>query len=78
MLDARQEVTLCGGVAPQLVRDDDAWGVLQALQQLVKETLGGVRIAPALHKDIEHVTVRIYCAPEILQLASEADEHFVQ
>jgi len=34
MLDARQEVTLCGGVAPQLVRDDDAWVYCKSFSSL--------------------------------------------
>jgi len=51
--------------------------VLQALQQLAKEPRGRLGIAPALDQDVEHVAVLIHRAPEMVQLAADADEHLV-
>src|SRR4051812_35756049 len=77
VLYARQNVTLGSGVALELVGDDDPRGVLQALQQLAKEALGGFGVAPALHQDVEHVPVLIDRTPEIMQLATDAEKHLV-
>jgi len=72
-----QDLPLCGGVAAQLVRDDHARHLPQTAQQLAKETLGGLCIAPALDEDVEHVAVLVDRAPEIMRLALDADEHLV-
>src|SRR3984885_5113925 len=77
MLDTRQDLTLRSSVAPQLVRYDHARHILQTYQQLSEEPLGRFATAPALHEDIEHIPILIHRAPEIVQLAANADEHLV-
>src|SRR4051794_28801617 len=72
MLDAGQDVALCGAVAAQLVGHDHPRNVLQAAQQLAEEPLGSPGIAPALHEDVEHVAMLVHSPPEIMQLAPDA------
>ncbi len=78
VLHAWQDLALRGGVAPELVSDDYTRDVLQALQQLAKESLGCLGAAPALDEDVEHVAVLIGRAQEVMQLAPDADEHLIQ
>jgi len=40
--------------------------VLQAAQQLAEEPLGRFGIAPALDKDVEHMSVLVHGAPEVV------------
>src|SRR5215470_3474290 len=54
MLHPWQYLTLRRTVALQLVRNDDPWHVLQALQQLAEKLLRRLFVASALHQDIEH------------------------
>lgn len=77
VLDAGQDLTLCGGVAPELVGDHHPWRVLQSLEQLAEEPFGGLCAAPALHEDVEQMAVLVDCTPETMQLAPDADEHLV-
>ncbi len=50
-------------VAAQFVCDGDP-RLAKLSDQLCHEALGGLGIAAALDKDVEHVTVGIYCAPQ--------------
>jgi hypothetical protein len=59
MLDARQDFTLGGSVAAQLVGDNYPRHVWQAAQQLAEEPLGRLDIAPALHEDVEHMAALV-------------------
>src|SRR5262245_36106404 len=52
MFNTRQNLTLRGAVALELIRDDDAWHVLQPLEQLAKKLLGCLFVPPALHQNI--------------------------
>jgi hypothetical protein len=69
MLHARKNLAFGRAVALQFVRDDHAWYVLQALEQLAKELLRGLLMAPALHQDIQDVVVLVHRAPQIMALA---------
>src|SRR5262245_42414015 len=44
-------------IALQLFRDNDAWHVLQPLEQRTEKLLRRLRVAPALHQDVEHGVV---------------------
>jgi hypothetical protein len=44
----------------------------------VKKALGGVLVAAALDQDIKYVAMLINGSPEVVQFASDADEHLVQ
>jgi hypothetical protein len=50
----------------------------QTLQQVAKEGLGRFRAAAALYENVRHVAVLINSTPEIVQLASDADEDLIQ
>ena len=78
VLRVGQDLALCGRVAPELVRDDHPWRILQPAQQLAKEALGCMGIAPALNQDVEHVPVLIHGAPKVMHLAADAQEHLVE
>src|ERR1700682_5725398 len=78
MLHRRHD--FCHGcrVAAQLVGDDGTWDVLKAFQQLAKELLGGFLVPAWLHEDIKHVAILVDCTPEILQLAVDREQDFIE
>jgi hypothetical protein len=78
MLDIRQQLSLCHGLASQLVGDQDARYILQTLQQPSEEALRRPGVAAALHRDIEHDAMLIDDAPQVVQLALDPDEDFIQ
>ncbi len=69
MLNTRYDLLLCCLVAPQLVRDEHAWNILRALEQLAEHFLGSSLVSSALHQDIQYVAVLIDCPPHVLRLA---------
>jgi hypothetical protein len=77
VLDARQDLALCGGVALELVCHDHTRNVSQAPQQLAEEPPGRRGAAPALDQDVEDISVLVDRAPKIVLLAADADEHLV-
>jgi hypothetical protein len=48
------------------------------LEQSFEESLGGFGVTACLNQDIEHDTVLIDGAPEIVQLALDPDEHRIE
>src|SRR3954452_23545236 len=77
MLDAGQDLAFRSPIAAQLIGDDYPRHVLQTAQQLAEEALGRAGIASALHKDVEHAPFLIDRAPEVMQLAPDADEDLI-
>jgi len=77
VLDTRQDLALCGRVALEFVRHDNARNVPQALQQLAEEPPSGCSTAPALDQDVEDISVLIDRAPKVVLLSADADEHLV-
>src|SRR5713226_1298600 len=65
-------------IAAQLVRDQTSRYRSLAFQQLPEEARGGTPIAPGLHEDVDHVAVFVDRPPEIMLLALDIDEQFVQ
>ena len=78
MFDARQDLAFGGAIGSEFIGHDDPGHIAQALQQLAKEALGRLRVTAALHQHIEHVAMLINGPPEIVQFASDADEHLIQ
>jgi hypothetical protein len=78
MLDTGKQTALSDAVAPQLVGHDHSRHVLQALQQLSEEALGGIGISPLLNKDIEHNAVLVDGAPEVVLITLDPDEHLIE
>ena len=70
VLDTRHDLAARRGVAPELVGDDHAQDLLQALRQLAQEPLGRFGIATALHQDIGHVAVLIATMPQAARIVS--------
>lgn len=78
MLDRGQYLAVRHLVAAELVGDDHPRHILQALEQLTEESIGGVAISVRLDQHIEHVAVLIDRAPQIIQFAVDADEDLVK
>ena len=73
VFDPGQDLAFGRAVAAELVRHDHPWDVLQTAQQLAEEPPRRSGIAPALHENVEHMAVLIHGAPEVMQLAPDAD-----
>jgi hypothetical protein len=57
VFDTGEHLPLCGAIALELVRNDHPWDILTPLEELPKELLGGLFVAPALDHDIEDSAV---------------------
>ena len=69
MFHPGQYLTLRHAVALQLIGDDDAGHIGEALEQLAKELLCGLVVAPTLDENVQDVVVLIHRAPEIVAFA---------
>ncbi len=78
MFHARQDLTFRGTIGPEFISHDHSGHVAQSLQQLAKEALGCLGVPAALDEHIEHVPMLINGLPEVVQFASDANEHFIQ
>ena len=78
MFYSGQDLALGRAVALQLIRDDDPRYIPQALEQLAKELLRCLLIAPALDQDIEDVVVLVDSAPQVMALAIDRQEDLVE
>jgi len=65
-------------VAPQLVRHEAPRLAFLPLQQFAEEPSGRTRIALSLNEYVDHVSILIDGPPEIVALALDVDEDFVQ
>jgi len=78
MLDARQDRAPRRAVARQLVGDDDARDVMQALEQRAEGLLRRCLIPAALDQDIEDGAVLVDGAPQVVRHPVDADEYLVK
>jgi hypothetical protein len=79
MLDIGQQASLRHTITSQLVGDDNARHILQALQRALEEPLGGFPITPLLDPNIEEDTILIHGAPQImLNAALDPDKHLIE
>ena len=78
MFHPRQNLTLRGAVALELIRDNDAWHVLQPLEQLAKKLLRCLFVASTLYEDVQDVVVLINRAPQVMALAINGQKDFIQ
>jgi hypothetical protein len=69
MLYAGQDLAFRCSITLQFISDDDAWDILQLLEQFAEEAFRRFFVPPALHQDIEHVAVLINCPSEIVGFA---------
>ena len=77
MDNVRQEFSAGCAVTPQLVRDELARNVSQAFRSLTKEAFGSALVPVLLHKDVQHITILIDGAPEVMPLTADCDEDLV-
>ena len=73
MLDARHDLPLGRRVAFQLVCDQHARRSSLIPQQLAKQSLGGLLVAPALDQDIKNKALLVNRAPEPMLVAGDGD-----
>ena len=78
VFDPRQDLPFRRAVALQLVGDDHPWHVLQSLEQLTKELLGGFFIPAALHQNVEDVVVLVDSTPQGMAFAIDGEKHFIE
>ena len=78
VLDPGQDLPLGRAIAGQLVRHEHAGHVPQTLEQLPEEALRRFGIPAALHQDVEHGTVLVDGAPEVVPLAADSEEHLIE
>ena len=64
MFHPGQALTLCRAVALQLIGDEDAGPIGEALEQRAKDLLGCVRVAPTLPETVQDVVVLIHRTPQ--------------
>ncbi len=65
-------------IAGQLVSDDHPRHVLVLFEQLTKELLGCLLVAPALHQDVQHIPILINGTPQVLGLAIDLQKDLIQ
>src|SRR5262245_39632423 len=72
-----EDLALGSSVALEFVSHDHARHVGQALEQFAEELLCGPLIAVALHQDIQHVPLLIYCPPQVMTFALDGQKYFI-
>lgn len=70
VFNARHDLPLGGPVAFELVGDHQPGRPTMLLQQLTKQALGRLLVAPALHHNLQHEPVLVDGAPQVMLLAS--------
>src|SRR5215213_1562254 len=78
MLDRGDHVCLCRVVAGELVRDHHTRHAGLPLQQLAKQALGGLFVAPALDENVEHEAILVDGPPEPVLRSADHQAHFVE
>jgi hypothetical protein len=78
MFNTRQDFTLGGTIRSKFIRHDHSGHVAQTFKQLAKEALGRLRVAATLDQHIKHVAMLISGPPELVQFATDPDEHLIQ
>ncbi len=78
VLDTGHDLGLRRAVTLELICNDHARDILQALQQLAEELLRRLLISPALDEDVQHLTLLIHCSPKVMCASVDTDEHLVE
>jgi hypothetical protein len=61
-----------------LIRDDHPRRIGQPLQELAEESLRRRLVPPALHQDIEDMTILIHGPPQVMALFIDGQEDFIE
>ena len=78
MLDAWQDLPFGCAIGAEFIGHDHPGHGAQTLQQLAKETRGRLLVPAVLDQHIKYVAMLINSSPEIMQFASDANEHFIE
>ena len=78
MDDGRHDLAVSGTVASQFVGDQLPGRTALPLQQLAEESFRGFPITARLDEDINHITILVYRAPEVLAFTLYLYEDLVQ
>src|SRR3982751_5694001 len=78
MLDRGHHLVFRGAVARQLVRDHHTRHAGLPLQQLAKQTLAGLLVAPALDQNVEHNPILVDGPPEPVLRSPDHQAHFIE
>jgi hypothetical protein len=73
-----QDLPLRRAIALELIGNDDPRDILTALEQLTEKLLRRLLIAAALHQNVEHVVVLVDGTPQVMALAIDRQEDFIQ
>jgi CheY-like chemotaxis protein len=74
----RHDDPVRGAVAPEAIGDEAVRDTAAPLEQLAKEPRGGVAIPAGLEQDVDDLAILVDSPPEILTLAANRHEEFVQ
>src|SRR5215210_1222121 len=75
MFDRGHHLVFRGAVARQLVRDHHTRHAGLPLQQLAKQTLGGLLVAPALDQNVEHEAILVDRPPQPVLRSPDHQTH---
>ena len=78
MLDTGHDLSFCGTVAREFVRDHHPRRDALLPEQLSQQAFGRLCIAAALDQDVEHDAVLIDGSPEPMLLARDADHDLIK
>jgi hypothetical protein len=78
VVDGRHSHPVRGTVAPEAIGDEAARDTAAPLEQLAKEPRGGVAIPARLEEDVDDLAVLVDGRPEVLTLATNRHEEFVE
>ena len=76
--DGRHEATVRYPIASELVADEAARLHTLALQQLAEEPSGSGGVSSTLDEDVEDISILVNGTPQVVSLASDADEDLVE
>ena len=68
VFDTRQYLPLRHAVAFELIRDNHPGHIGEAFEQLAKELLCGLLVAPTLDENVQDVVVLIHRTPQVMAL----------
>ena len=77
VLHSWQNLSFCSPITPELIGNDHARNVSQSFEQLAKEAFGSFFVAPALHQDVEDITILIDRSPEVVFFSTESEYDLV-
>jgi hypothetical protein len=78
VVHAWQELAVSSVITPQAIGYEQTGSILQVFQQLMKKVFDRMLIPVRLDENIKHVTVLVYCPPQVITLLLNRDKDFVE